>query len=394
MGENKNHSRRFILIGSLLVKPAGPNCNLNCDYCFYLNKKSVYPGKTRMNSSTVKEIVSQMLALQPEVASFCWQGGEPTLMGLDFFKKIVELQKKFGTYGQRISNSLQTNGILLNGEWINLFLHYNFFVGLSLDGSQKVHDAYRKYPNGSGSWKDVVKALELLQESGVEFNILCVVTDKNVKQPQKLLDFFMARNLHYLQFIPAVETVNGKLASFSPSPLEFGEFLEAVFREWAKNFPPRFSVRYFDSLVGALLGKEPSYCKITDKCGSHLVVEHNGDVYPCDFFVEPSRKLGNIHTNPLEQIMVSSGFKSFKEVKLSISRDCWDCEFLHLCHGGCPRYRGLLEGHDKKTYFCEAYKYFLSRNVDRLKEIAKKVDKLTHPVMPYAKSIGVVSRKQ
>ena len=364
------------MIDNLLIKPTGPSCNLACDYCFYLEKESLYPGKNRMELSTAERMVYQLLEPGGPV-TFSWQGGEPTLMGLDFFRKAVEFQKKHGHSGQRITNTIQTNGLLLDEDWAKFFQKYNFLVGLSLDGPGDLHDAYRKSPGGKGSFAEVMQAAGLLEKHKVPFNVLTVLNRRTVKQPLRITNFFLQNDLNYIQFIPAIETVEadvgGEISPFSPRPVEVGKFLDKVFQKWASSFPPRFSVRYFDSILNTCLGYEPGMCRIDANCGSYLVVEHNGDVYPCDFFVEKDLKLGNLNQTSLKEVAGGEEFNRFAEEKFEFSEECRDCDYLNYCYGGCQRYRSLPGGPKKRTYLCEAYKYFLSRNLEEIERIAQKV---------------------
>lgn len=361
------------MIDNLLVKPVGPDCNLRCDYCFYLKKKDdLYPGKNRMSLETAERMISQLME-QENPVTFSWQGGEPTLIGLDFFKEIIKLQKKFGNNGQKISNTIQTNGTLIDENWAEFFSEYNFLVGLSLDGPEKLHNAYRKYPNGQGTFDEVVEAGQILKDWGIPINILTTVNDKTVKKPDEILDFLLSKNFDYFQFLPTVETENGKLENFCPKPREFGKFLDKIFHRWIEDFPPKFNVRFFDALIEILLGKTPSLCKLDDKCGRYLVVENNGDVYPCDFFVEPSEKLGNIRKRDIKEISESEKFRKFRERKSNFGEDCKSCDFLEFCHGGCPKYRGINE--ERKTYFCDGLKFFFSRNLEDLERISEKYKK-------------------
>ena len=330
-----------------------------------------------MSAEVAQEMISQLMSSDRPV-SFSWQGGEPTLMGLDFFREVIELEKDYGSDGQRVSNSLQTNGILLDEEWARFLARYNFLVGLSLDGPRDLHDAHRKYPDGRGSWNQVLEAGKLLKENGVHFNILSVLSSKTVKQPKRILNFFLEREFRHLQFIPAIETEaneGAELARFSPDPLEVGKFYDQIFKEWSKTFPPRFSVRYFDALIARQVGAPSGFCKIEPQCGSYLVVEHNGDLYPCDFFVGENLKLGNLREDLLQDIENQEQFGQFAEGKSEIPSICQQCEHLDLCHGGCQYYRGLPEGPEERTYLCEGYQYFLSRNRDALETIADKLRK-------------------
>lgn len=363
-------------MNTLLIKPTGPACNLNCNYCFYLEKEEMYPEKSRMSLSTAETTISQTME-SGEPVTFSWQGGEPTLMGLDFFREVVELQKKHGSGGQSVTNTIQTNATPLDEEWAKFFAKYNFLVGVSLDGPQDLHDSYRTHPDGRGSYDEVMEAIDVLKEYDVQFNVLSVLNSRTVKQPKRILNFFLGHDLRHLQFIPAIETteIEGeeRLADFSPEPEEVGEFLDAVFQVWSEDFPPAFSVRYFESLINTRLGREVGNCRIDATCDSYLVVEHNGDVYPCDFFVEEGWKLGNLNQTPLDEIEKSKRFGEFAAGKTEFGKKCSDCEFLPYCYGGCQRYRGLPGGPENRSYLCPAYKYFLSRNLEEIKEIAAKV---------------------
>lgn len=329
-----------------------------------------------MSLPTAEEMISQMMASGKKV-TFSWQGGEPTLMGVDFFNEVIELQKKYGSKGQRVVNSIQTNGLLIDDQWCKFLSKYNFLVGLSLDGPPDIHNAYRKHKNGGGSWKQVMEAAKLLQKFRIPFNILAVLNDKTVRKPNKILDFFLSYGFNYLQFIPAIEKAKdgSKLAPFTPYPIAIGKFLDVIFQEWSSHFPPRFSVRYFDALVNATLGEEIGYCKIEVTCGKYLVVEHNGDLYPCDFFVETDYKLGNLNQETINKVEKRSKFRNFKRAKFKIPDECRKCEFLNYCNGGCPRYRNLPGGPKGRTYLCEGYKYFLSRNLSTIKKIVKEARK-------------------
>jgi uncharacterized protein len=364
------------VIDNLLIKPAGPDCNLQCEYCFYLDKEEIYPGKSRMELSTAESMISQVMEKGNPV-TFSWQGGEPTLMGLDFYREIVELQKKHGSGGQSVSNTIQTNGLLLDQDWAKFLARYNFLVGLSLDGPRDRHDHHRKHPNGDGSYKDVEGTIQLLQDHGVQYNALTVLTSRNVKQPKRLVNFLLRQGVQHFQFIPAIETEQTEegeeIARFTPSPEEVADFLDTVFGMWSESFPPSFSVRYFEALINAHLGRRPGICKLDEHCGSYLVVEHNGDVYPCDFYVEEEWKLGNLRETQLEEIADGNKFKKFARRKASTPKECNDCEFFKYCRGGCQRHRGLPGEPNRKTYLCETYRSFLARNLTGIEDTARQL---------------------
>ena len=365
------------MVTQLLIKPAGPDCSLACAYCFYREKQTLYPDTTRMSDETLGVMIRQAMGLGHEV-SFVWQGGEPTLMGLDFYRRVIELQALYGESGQVVSNCLQTNGVSVDARWASFLTRFNFLVGISLDGPKELHDRYRRTPTGSGSWRSVVRAARRLRRAGVATTALTVLTDVTVRQPEAVLDCLLGEGLSYLQFVPAVErAADGESQSFepfSPSPAALGRFLDTLFRRWSWTARPQFNVRYFDSLLRLLVGLPPASCETAATCGSYLVVEHNGDVYPCDFFVEDRYRLGNLHECSLGEICDLPAFRSFAERKREIPDACTTCEYVHLCHGGCPRYRGLLPGAEGRSYFCETTKYFLDRNLKELQETASRID--------------------
>jgi uncharacterized protein len=286
-------------IDSVLIKPAGPDCNMACTYCFYLEKKRLFD-KTkihRMSEDILKETVRQAMTQGGTQVSFAWQGGEPTLMGLPFFKKAVEFQKRFGR-AQSVGNGLQTNGILIDRDWADFMKAYNFLVGLSLDGPEHIHNRYRFMKAGGGSWQHVVASAKRMRDADVALNALIVVNDYSVKFPQEIYEFHKDLGLTHMQFIPCVEPDpkdHKKAAPFSVPPEAYGAFLCALFDQWMADFAngvPATSIRYFESLLYGYVGMPAPQCTLLPTCGVYTVVEHNGDVYSCDFFVEPEWRLG------------------------------------------------------------------------------------------------------
>ena len=329
-------------ISSLLIKPASALCNLDCSYCFYLDRQAdPYEfSRTRiMSNETLQRLVEGYLAYSFPHSAFAFQGGEPTLAGIDFFRSLVEFQQRFGRRGQFVSNSIQTNGTLLTSEWCRLFRRYGFLVGISLDGPEDVHDAYRLNKGGHGTWEAVVDAVALLQREQVEFNILAVVSQANVRRALETYQFFRGLGLEYLQFIPLVEyRPDGQPEPFAITGEDYGQFLCELFDAW---WPERRTVRirHFDNIAEALAGQKPSTCTMHDSCDSYAVVEHNGDVYPCDFFVERSWKLGNIHGHSWPEIARSARRHQFAKNKVLPHPECSVCEFHSICQGGCPSNR-------------------------------------------------------
>ena len=284
---------------SILVKPAGPDCNMDCGYCFYSGKSELYPGSAthRMTDTVLEEMMRQFMNQPSPDLSLGWQGGEPTLMGLSFFERAVELEEKYGE-DKTVGNGLQTNGILLDHEWATFLKKYNFLVGLSIDGPQHVHDCYRHMRSGAGTWSRISETARMLLDEGVSVNALTVVSDYSVRFPDEIYDHHRGAGLDYMQFIPCVETDPQnpqKAAPFSVSARDYGTFLCRIYDRWRQDFIddiPQTSVRFFESLLFSYAGFTPPDCTLGETCGTYLVVEHNGDVYSCDFFVEPAWHLG------------------------------------------------------------------------------------------------------
>jgi len=360
-----------------LIKPAGPDCNMNCTYCFYLKKSELFPETKihRMSEGILEEVTRQVLAQPLRELSFSWQGGEPTLMGLPFFQKAVELQQKYGR-GQVVGNGLQTNGLLIDKKWAEFLAAYKFLVGLSLDGPEHVHDKYRSLRNGRKSWSRVVKSAKILLDEGVAVNAISVVNDYSVRFPEEIYEYFKGNGLEYMQFIPCVETDSedlSKPAPFSVSSDSYGSFLCKLFDLWIADFKdgkPKTSIRYFDSVFYIYAGMPPPECTLLEECGNYVVVEHNGDVYSCDFFVEDLWQLGSVLSGNLIEMLNSSRQKSFGESKKSLSDDCLDCKWLFHCRGGCTKDRIRCPSDKKLSFFCSAYKMFFQHADSRLQKLA------------------------
>jgi uncharacterized protein len=355
----------------IMAKPSGSACNLNCDYCFFLKKEKLYPGSNfRMSDEVHEAYIKQLFgAHQVPQVTVAWQGGEPTLMGLDFFRRSVEVQKKYAKPGTRIENTFQTNGILLNDEWCQFFHENNFLIGLSMDGPKELHDYYRKDKGGHGTYDRVMKAAHLLQKHKVEFNILCTVNSKNADYPLEVYRFFRDElGTHYIQFIPIVERDNesgfqegNKVTDRSVRPDQWGRFLIAIFDEWVRRDVGQTFVLNFDGALAGWLGRAGTVCIFGPTCGLGMALEHNGDLYSCDHFVEPNYYLGNIMERPMIELVASEKQRKFgKDKKDSLPHYCRECEVLFVCNGECPKNR-FIETPDGETglnYLCEGYKAF------------------------------------
>ena len=371
---------------TLLIKPAGPDCNIACGYCFYSGKTALFgKGKHRMSDDVLDKLISSYVRLRFPSSSFAWQGGEPTLMGLDFYKKVVELQQSFGADGQIVTNALQTNGILLDEQWCRFLAEYKFLVGISLDGPKEYHDYYRRSPSGKGTFDEVTAAIENCRRHKVEFNILVLVSNRNVEAADELFDFFREHKIKYLQFVQCVERdpATGRIAEFGITPKQYGDFLCRIFDRWAQYGPAEVSIRTFDSVLSYIMAGEHSICTFRQQCNDYIVVEHNGDVFCCDFFVEDRWRLGNILETPIEQLATDKRKREFARLKTGISNKCLICRHLDICRGGCLKDRIVTDGDYKAaSYFCDGYKKFFDYAMPRFTQIAAKLSRTTRRPMP------------
>jgi uncharacterized protein len=371
---------------TLLIKPAGPDCNIACRYCFYSGKTALFgKGKHRMSDEVLDKLISSYMRLKFPSSSFAWQGGEPMLMGLDFYKKVVELQQKCGTDGQVVTNALQTNGILLDEQWCKFLSEYKFLVGISLDGPKEYHDCYRRSPSGKGTFDEVMAGIESCRKNKVQFNVLVLVSSRNVEAADELFDFFKEHKVKYLQFVQCVENdpATGQIAEFSITAEQYGEFLCRIFDRWAEYGPQRLSIRTFDSILSYLMAGEHSICTFRPQCNDYIVIEHNGDVFCCDFFVEDRWRLGSILETPIEQLAADKKKREFARMKTNISNKCLICRHLDICRGGCLKDRAVTEGdYEVPGYFCDSYKRFFGYALPRFYQIAAKLSRTPHRPMP------------
>jgi uncharacterized protein len=357
----------------LLIKPSSYLCNLDCSYCFYKKTKSIYPDAKIMDLKTLEFFIKRFMDYsEGRDIYFCWQGGEPLICGIDFYFNVIEFQKKYGKRGQIVGNTVQTNGILINEKWIEFFKKYNVFVGISLDGPEEIHNFYRKYKDGRKTFNKVMENIRLLKSADVQFNILSTIGENSGKYPEKIFEFFIKKDFKYLQFIPATDRKKGKISDFSITPLTYSKFLCRIFDLWWNNGSPFVSIRFFDNILEVLLGLEVSNCTLKKRCGEYLVIEHNGDIYPCDFFVMPEFKLGNIYTDEIEKIYEKlENFGKMKEIELS---ECKNCRWNFICNNGCMWQRYVKNGNLKGVdYLCPAYKNFFTHSYERFKILSEKI---------------------
>lgn len=365
----------------VMTKPIGPICNLDCKYCFYLEKEHLYPDTRNwtMPPEVLERYIQQYIAAQPaDEVHFAWQGGEPTLLGLDFFRNVMELERKYAD-GKTIHNALQTNATLVDDEWALFLAENKFLVGVSIDGPRELHDHYRVDKGNAPTFDRVMRGLSKLKAYKVEFNTLTVVNRHNSQYPLEVYRFLKDAGSEFMQFIPVVErqtreAVSDGLVLIQPSfdrvaevtewsvePLAYGRFLTSIFDEWVKQDVGRYFIQQFDVALESWLGMEASLCVFRRTCGSALAMEHSGDIYSCDHFVYPENKLGNITQTALEQLVTSDQQKKFGLDKLnSLPRMCRECEVRFACNGECPKHRFLKtpDGEAHLNYLCAGYKHF------------------------------------
>ena len=351
----------------VFVKPAGAICNLDCKYCYYSDKQSLYPGAgvIRMADSLLEEYIVQHIdaAAGPEI-SFSWHGGEPTTLGVDFFRQAVELERRHRPAGWRIRNGIQTNGVLLDEEWCRFLAAEEFSVGLSLDGPAEMHDAYRVTRGGQPTHQQVMRAYGLLRRHEVSTDIVCVVHNLNVRHPLTVYRFFREIGCRYLGFLPVVERApdgGDGVGPYTPAAEEYGAFLCKIFDEWVARDAGRMAVQAFEEAARPALGLEHSLCVFRETCGQIPVLEHNGDLFPCDHYVDREHRLGNIRETPFSELLESPAQRGFGDAKRdSLPRYCRECEVLAQCHGGCPKYRFIRTpfGEPGLNYLCAGLKRF------------------------------------
>ena len=400
---------------NIMLKPAGSLCNLDCNYCYYLDKADIYGGREpRMTEEMLEDVVREYIAANdvPEV-TFNWHGGEPLVLGIDFYKKAIEFEQKYAG-GKIIHNTIQTNGTLLNREWTSLFRKHNFLVGISIDGPQDIHDRYRKDKGRNPTFDKVIRGIGLLYSAGVEFNTMSTVNKASEGRGLEVYQFLKSIGSHYMQFMPVLEHVkypldkNGKpvkgarpfivdphesgaqIAPWSVSDVGFGKFMCDIFDYWVRNDVGRYYVNQFDATLANWYGVQPGTCVYAETCGGNSVIEHNGDLYPCDHFVYPKYLLGNITEKSISDMM-----KSDLQVKFGIDKrnslpsKCRRCEWLFTCHGECPKHRfnSTEAGETGLNALCTGYKMFYSHvapYMDFMKDLLNE-EKAPAGVIPWAR---------
>lgn len=362
-----------------MIKPTGSVCNLDCKYCFYLEKEQLYPERKsnyRMSEETLELFIKQHIDAQDvDDVIFAWQGGEPTLMGLPFYRRAVELQRRYAG-GKTIVNTFQTNGMLIDDAWADFFRQHNFLVGISVDGDAVLHDEWRVSRSGKPTHAKVEQAINCLARHGVEFNTLTVVNQTNMHHPQRVYAYLKSIGSRYMQFIPLVERKMESenalahphdrqtiMTPWSVDALQFGHFLNTIFDIWIREDIGDIGIQLFEQTLAAWCGLPPQVCVFAPVCGSAFAMEMNGDVYNCDHFVYPQYKLGNISDTTLWQMNIGRQNRQFGDDKSRLmAQECHSCQWLFACYGGCPKHRFLpsASGQLNENYLCAGYKLFFS----------------------------------
>jgi len=394
-----------------MAKPSGAACNLQCAYCFYLQKQNLYAGSSfRMPEDVLEAYIRQVLeAHQSPQVTVAWQGGEPTLMGLDFFHKSIEYERKYLKPGQFVQNTIQTNGILLDDRWCEFLREHKFLVGLSLDGPKEMHDAYRRDKAGRSVFEKVMRALGLLKQHQVDVNVLTTVNAANADHPLEVYRFLRDNaGIQFIQFIPIVErdrreemrrggsipgqgcldssrssaaVTGNSVTAESVKPQQYGRFLSSIFDEWVRRDVGRIFVNHFDAALASWVGAPPAMCTTAPECGFAMALEHGGDLYSCDHFVEPASYLGNIMETPLIELAVCEKQREFGRSKRDkLPKQCRECDVLFACHGECPknRFSETANGEPGLNYLCSGLKSFFA-HVDRPMQIMAELLRRRRP---------------
>jgi uncharacterized protein len=371
----------------LLAKPTGAACNLDCAYCFFLDKEILYPGsKFRMSDETLEQYIRQLIeAHQTNEVNIAWQGGEPTLMGLDFYRRSMAFVEKYRRPGMQFLHTMQTNGTLVDDEWAAFFKEHDFLIGISIDGPHQLHDIYRVDKGGKPTLDKVMRGVRFLQKHQVEFNVLTTVNRVNADYPLEVYRFLRDEvGTTWMQFIPVVERINADgltlyqqgttVSERSVLPDQFGRFLSDIFDEWVRHDVGRIFIQTFEATLANWFGHPNSgMCVFNETCGTGLAIEHNGDLFSCDHFVEPDYFLGNIQDKHLIELVASPQQLKFGQDKRdSLPRYCLECEVLFACHGECPKNRFVLapDGEPGLNYLCPGFKDFFNHSAFAMKIIA------------------------
>ncbi len=363
---------------SLLIKPASADCNCACTYCFYLDRAALYPHTIshRMNDEVLERLIASFMATAQPQYAFGWQGGEPTLMGLAFFERVVELQKRYGVQGSSVANGLQTNGLRIDQPFARHLARYRFLTGVSLDGPAEIHNRYRTLAGGGESHQGVMRGIRHLRECGAEFNILTLVSQANVSRAREVYRYLGEHGFMHQQYIPCDEVdEQGRRLPFAISGEQWGDFLCELFDQWYAGDTRRVSIRLFDAILSRLVDNQYAVCHMDRQCSHYFVVEYNGDVYPCDFFVEADLRLGSIMDSSWDSLRHSRIYREFSNRKKAWAAACESCPYAPFCHGDCPKNRRGMYAGDPRTLsrLCAGWKQFYGHALPAFKKLAEKI---------------------
>lgn len=362
---------------SVMWKTVSNYCNMTCKYCYFNGTADKKPEEIRIPNSILEKFIKEYMQAINGVAAMMWQGGEPMLAGLDFFQKVVSLQGTYAKPNTTISNSIQTNGTLITDQWAEFFKQYDFLVGVSIDGPREIHDKNRIMgKGGKGTFDVIMKGVDILRKHNVDFNILTVLSEDNVEKAEELMSFYHTEGFDFVQFIPCMDfkaQEAEKRPVYKITAQQYGQFLCEAFDVWYNEAKPKISVRFFDNLLLAYLGREQEMCTHRTTCPKTIILEQNGDAFPCDFYMSKEWKIGNIKENTLAEILNHENYKRFMALKPNLPEQCKNCEYLHLCYGGCPRNRVWCLTEIEADVFCHSYKMIYCHSEEKLKRVATKV---------------------
>ncbi|MGN0421413.1 MAG: anaerobic sulfatase maturase [Lachnospiraceae bacterium] len=364
---------------SVMIKPASGNCNMKCDYCFYCDEqtKREQISYGMMSEKTLKNIIRKVILHADESCLLSFQGGEPSLAGLDFFLKAVEYVNHYNRKNISIQYAFQTNGTNITEEWCTFFKENNFLVGISIDGTEEIHNCFRKFRNGEQTYKKILKSCKLMNQYQVEYNILTVVHKKTAEDIKKIYDYYKNQEWKYQQYIACMDPLYEEQGnqSYSLTPAMYGQFLSDLFECWYKDYKKGTQpyIRQFENYVRILIGLMPEACEQQGICGVQYVAEADGSVYPCDFYMLDEYRLGNFNNNSISQMDEKRHLIRFQEISRKISEDCKSCQYIRLCRNGCHRNRILQQDGTYKNYFCDGYRFFFDKHLPQLEDIAKYV---------------------
>ncbi len=374
---------------NVLIKPASSACNMDCAYCFYkdVSQHREHAFEGMLSLERMERIIAAAMAYAEGVCSFTFQGGEPTLAGLDFYRQVTALERRYAKPGVEIRNAIQTNGFAVDEQWARFFAENRFLVGLSLDGPAEIHDRNRRSAAGKGTFNQVMRTVRLFDRFHVQYNVLCVVTGPNARSIQRIYNFYRQQGFRWLQFIPCLEPLDQPRggAEYHLSVEKYGEYLIRIFDLWFQDLKKGVyvSIRHLDNWLWMLLGQPPESCNMTGQCSIQFVVEGDGGVYPCDFYVLDELRIGTVGQQSFAQMAASDAARRFVEASLALPDDCRACPFVGLCRNGCRRDRLLTDGGlPGQNYYCQAYRRFFTERGQQLRQAARLVMQMRAAMPP------------